>query len=269
MGIPLRRGRLFGPQDGIGTPRVAIINEALQRCVFEGRDPIGWRLQGVAGDPAASDRWTIVGVVGDVKTSGLSAPPEPAIYYSYLQSGRGLDGVGLVIHTAMAAGAVAAEMRRRIAQLAPSQPVTAVQTMEQRLTESVARPRFVAALLAAFAGLALALGLIGVYGVLGCCVRWRWREMAIRHALGAQPGQLRWLLLRQGLSIVVTGIVLGVAGAAGATRLLRGFLHEIDPIDPVTFAAASLAIAATAVVACWLPARRAGSVDPATVLRAE
>ena len=141
--------------------------------------------------------------------------------------------------------------------------------MDSRLTESVARPRFVSLLLTAFAGLALLLGLIGVYGVMGCCVRWRWRELAIRHALGAQPGQLRSLLLRQGGLIVLAGVALGIAGAVAATRLLRGFLHETNAVDPGTYAIAVLLIATAAMLACWVPARKAATVDPAVVLRAE
>src|SRR5262249_27065229 len=131
------------------------------------------------------------------------------------------------------------------------------------------RPRMVSALLSVFAGLALLLGLIGVYGVIGCCVRWRWRELAIRHALGAPQTHLRGLLLQQGGWIVISGVIVGFAGAFATSRLLRGLLHETSATDPRAFALAGALIAAAGMLACWLPARRAATVDPAEVLRAE
>ena len=275
MGIPLLNGRWFDTHDRTDGPPVVIVNEALVRRVFPaGRALDRGIMEGGPNGPVEQ----IVGVVADVKTSVLETPAEPTIFYPLAQTIGpnantrigGLFAVGLVMRTAIDPSTVAREIRRRVAVLAPNQPVTSIQTMDSRLTESVARPRFVSLLLTAFAGLALLLGLIGVYGVMGDgCVRWRWRELAIRHALGVQPGQLRSLLLRQGGLIVLAGVALGIAGAVAATRLLRGFLHETNAVHPGTYAIAVLLIAIVAMLACWFGARKAATVDPAVVLRAE
>jgi len=230
-----------------------------------GDDPLGKRI----GSPSDErNRRTIVGVVGDVKTSGLAARPEPTIFYPYQQT-TGLYSVALVARTAIEPAIIGAEIRSRIARLDPHQPVASVETMNQRLSASVMKPRFVSVLLAAFAGLALVLGLVGVYGVMACCLRWRTREMAIRQALGARPADVRSALLRQGGAIVLPGVAIGLAGALAVTGLLRGFLFDTPPRDPVTFIAAAVLLACSAFLACWAPAQRATRIDPATVLRSE
>jgi putative ABC transport system permease protein len=206
-----------------------------------------------------------VGIAGDVKTSGLAAAPEPAAYFPNRQTG--LASVGLVLQSALDSGVIASELRKQVAAMDPSLPVASIQTMEQRLTESVSKPRFTAALLAGFAALALVLGIAGIYGVMGCRVRWQFRELAVRQALGAQPGDIVRHVLRQGIAIIAPGFCVGLAGSLAATRWMRSMLYEISPADPATFAGVSAVLIAVALLACWIPAARAARMDPLAALR--
>jgi predicted permease len=263
--IPLLRGRLLDDQDREGTPLSIVINQALADRYFRGEDPIGHRLR---NGPPSVPYYEIVGVAGNVKTSGLGTAPEPAVYYALPQT-AGLTEIGVVMRTPLSAGAIAAEFRRAVAEIDPSQPVAAIESLDTRLTRSVARPRFTAALLAAFAALALLLGLVGVYGVVGCRVRWQMRELAVRQALGAQPGDMVRHVLRQGFAIVGAGTLAGLAGALALGRALRSLLYEVPYNDPRTLAAAAALLAAVALTACWIPARRAARIDAAVALREE
>ena len=164
-------------------------------------------------------------------------------------------------------GMIAIELRKTVASLDPNQPVASVQTMDDRLTGSVSRPRFTTALLSAFAGLAIVLGLIGVYSVMGCRIRWQLRELAIRHALGAQQRDLVWHVLRQGLAIITPGFCLGLLGSIALSRLLSSMLYEIPANDPFTFASVSTGLIGVALLACWIPARQAARVGPSVWLR--
>jgi len=262
MRIPLLRGRLFDDADNQTGAPVAVVNQALANRYFSSENPIGHRIRTGGSDTP----WrTIVGIAGDVKTSGLAAAPEPTAYFPYRQTG--LAAVGLVLQSAIDSSVVASELRKQVAALDPNLPVASIQTMDQRLTESVAKPRFTAALLAAFAALALVLGIAGIYSVMGCRVRWQFRELAVRQALGAQPGDIVRHVLRQGVAIIVPGFCVGLAGSLAATRWMRSMLYEISPADPATFAVVSGVLIAVALLACWAPAARAARMDPLAALR--
>jgi putative ABC transport system permease protein len=175
-----------------------------------------------------------------------------------------------VMRSPLDAGIIAGELRKTVASLDPNQPVSSIQAMEDRLSESVSRPRFTTALLCAFAGLAVVLGTIGVYGVMGCRVRWQLREVAVRQALGAQRRDVVWHVLRQGLAIILTGLCLGLLGSAALSRLLSSMLYHLDEVpanDPLILAAVSAELIGVALLACWVPAMRAARVNPLHLLR--
>jgi putative ABC transport system permease protein len=262
MRIPLLRGRLFNDSDNQTATPIAVVNQALTNRYFARENPIGRRIRTGGADTP----WrTIVGIAGDVKTSGLAAAPEPTAYFPYRQTG--LASVGLVLQSALGSAVIANQLRAQVAALDPSLPVASIQTMDQRLTESVAKPRFTAALLAAFAALALLLGIAGIYGVMGCRLRWQFRELAVRQALGAQPGEIVRHVLKQGAAIIAPGFCLGLAGSLAATRGMRSMLYEISPADPATFLGVSAVLVAVALLACWIPAVRASRMDPLAALR--
>src|ERR1700693_1023982 len=236
MRIPLWKGRLFG-SDG---ENVVVVNRALVEKYFSGEEPIGRRIR-FSSDTNPSCE--IVGVVTNVKTSGLTASPEPAVYYPYHVS-DGLSDVGLILRSPLDAGVIARELRKAVAGINPSQPIAKVESLDARLTESVSKPRFSAVLLCVFAALAAILGIIGVYGVVSCRVRWQMRELAVRLALGAQPRDLIRHVLAQGLGMVVVGILAGIAGSLALGRLISGMLYEVRANDPLTLARAGFLLRA-------------------------
>ncbi|HEX5430671.1 MAG TPA: ABC transporter permease, partial [Bryobacteraceae bacterium] len=265
VGIPLIQGRLLQDSDGPGAPLVVDVSQALVRRYFSNENPIGQRIR-IGGN----DRpWrTIAGVAGDAKTSGLHSAPEPVIYLPYEQLDI-RDAVGIVMRSPLNAGTVATEFRKMVADLDPNQPVAGVQAMSDRLSESVSGPRFTTVLLFAFAGLAVVLGLIGVYGVMSCRIRWQLRELALRQALGAQRKDVVWHVLRQGFTILSPGLLAGLIASLLLTRLLSSMLYEVRPHDAGTFAALCAGIAAAALLACLIPAVKASRLDPLTWLRHE
>ena len=265
MGIPLLQGRLLQESDGEAAPLVAVVNRVLVRRYFDGANPIGKRIR-TGGD----DRpWrTIVGVAGDVKTSGLAAEAEPTIYLSHRQADTPAE-IGVVMRSPLDLGSVATEFRKTVAGLDPNQPVASVQGMGNRLSESVSGPRFTTVLLFTFAFVAVVLGLIGVYGVIAYSVARRTHEIGIRMALGAERQDIMRLVMLRGGSLVALGTILGVAGALVLTRFLSSLLYGVKPTDPMTFAAVSLLLIGVAVVAIYVPARRATKVDPMVALRYE
>jgi putative ABC transport system permease protein len=260
--IPLLQGRIFS--DSNREP-VAVVNRALVAKYFHGENVMGRRL-GFGGSGAA---WAeIIGVVGDVKTSGLDAAPEPAVYYPYNQ-GDLLTDIGLIVRSQLGAETMANQIRQAVPSIDPNQPVSKIETLDARLTESVSKPRFTAALLLAFAALAAILGIIGVYGVVSCRVRWQMRELAVRQTLGAQPGDVVRHVLRQGLWMIAAGIAGGIAASLTLGRVLAKMLYEVRSNDPVTLIGVALLLSAVAMAACWIPARRAARVDPLVLLRYE
>lgn len=261
--IPLLRGRLITPRDD--SQPVIVVNEALAREFWPDGDPLGKQLFVNWRDP--SQRWTIVGVVGDTRTYSLDEPSRGMIYFSPLASPQGAFGV--VIRGHLPAATLSRELRSAVRRLDPAVPVDGVETLGQTVDKSLAGRRSPAFLLALLSGLALLLAGIGLYGVLAYAVGLRSRELGVRVALGARPTSVVWIVVRSALALCALGIVLGVAGSVATTRALRGMLYDVRAGNPVTFAAVAAAILVTAALASWIPARRASRLDPTVVMRAE
>jgi putative ABC transport system permease protein len=209
----------------------------------------------------------VVGVAADVKHWSISRPPQPESFLSYLQDAP--TDMALVLRTAVDPAAVAAEVRRAVHAVDPNQPVGRVETMAAIVNESLAPQRVSAALAGLFGALALGLALVGIYGVVACSVTERTREIGIRMALGAEPGGVRGMVLRQSLVLVAAGMVLGTAGALALTRLLGSTLYAVRAADPAAFSAAAMAVLAAGAAAAWIPARRAAALEPSLALRHE
>jgi putative ABC transport system permease protein len=292
MGIRVVRGRGFEAGDGAGQPPVMLINQALARTVFLGPNPIGTRIfvsGSVTFDPRILDAtrgapgpWEIVGIVDDVHQDDLGEEATPQIFVDYRQLPGPMGPPGSPLYFAVRTGAaaastdatvstdtVSASIRPFARQLDPLVLVDAIEPMTELVASSIARPRFFTTLMGVFAALAVALAAIGIYGVMAYAVVRRTREIGIRMALGAGRARVLRLVLGQSLLLTTIGITCGVMGAAAATRYLEGFLFGLTPLDPTTFAAASLAFAVIATLAALIPARRATRVDPVVVLRAE
>jgi len=265
MGVPLIKGRLLQDSDNQNAPAAVVINQELARRYFAGENPLGRRIR---LGPRGSTLYEIVGIVGNVKSSGLAAAPEPAMYLAYRQS-QGIGELAVILRCALDPAAVARELRRAVTALDPHQPVATIQTMNDRLSESVSKPRFTTAMLAMFACLAALLGVIGVYGVMSCRAGWQTRELAVRQALGAQPSDVIRHVLRQGLAILTAGAAAGVLGSLALGRLISSLLYEVRANDPWMLAAAAGLAVAVALPACWIPAARSARVDLLTALRQE
>jgi putative ABC transport system permease protein len=263
LGVPLLRGRHFMPADTHGTTPVAIIDQATAVKLFpEGEDPIGRQLTG--GEPGLTS--TIVGVVGSVKRRDLATAPEMSVYHAATQ--RAGTAMIFTVKTATEPLAMMPAIQQALAELDPFLPVTRAVTMEQRVSDSLARGRLSMQLMMFFGLAALVLAGIGLYGVLSYVVNQRRRELGIRVALGAQPRQVIELVVaKQGLLPVAVGIAVGLAVATAATRLLTARLYEISPVDPVVYASVTGLLVLTAIVASAIPARRAATIDPVIALR--
>jgi predicted permease len=265
LGMQLRAGRAFTEQDDDKALPVAIINETMARRYFPGEDPIGKRLLGPSPEPTR----TIVGVLGDVKRFGLEAEVLPEFYYPYPQTKTAPGGIPLVVRTASDPLDLVAAVRRQIFALGVEQPIRDVMTMEQLLARSIAARRFQMLLFGIFAAVALALAAVGVYGVISYSVNRRTHEIGIRMALGAEQRDVLMLVIRQSMTLVVIGVSIGLAASLALTRLMSSFLFNIGPTDPITFVVIILLLVGVALVACYLPARRASRVDPLVALKCE
>jgi putative ABC transport system permease protein len=269
MQIPLRAGREFTPLDREGQPLVAIVNEEIVREFFPQEDPIGVRIcwAGDLGPP----RWmTVIGVVADVKHSGLNQPTDPAVYTPFSQSDeRWRRFMTLVIRTRDSFPGLVAEVKKQIWSLDAQIPVGDVHAMDELIAVSVAQQRFNMLLLGLFAALALILAAVGIYGAMAYTVNQRTHEIGIRTALGAQQRDVLRLIMRDGAKIALFGIASGIAGALALTRLMANLLFDVKPTDPATFAGVAILLALVALAACYIPARRAVSVDPMVALRYE
>jgi putative ABC transport system permease protein len=249
---------------------VAVINESMARQYFTDIDPIGQRFA-VGTEPDAESIWfEIVGVVGDVKQS-FEAGAKAEYYLPYGQYPHpvlaGLyRNISLVVRSERDPFSLVASLRAAIREIDPDQPLVKVRTMEQAIGDSVAQPRMRTVLLTVFAGVAVLLAVSGVYGVMAYTVLQRTQEIGVRVALGASRSDVVRMVVRQGAILTIAGIVIGLAGASLATRVLEGMLFEMEGLDPLTFAGAALTLAASALLASYVPARRAAGVPPIIAL---
>jgi putative ABC transport system permease protein len=260
MSIPLKQGRSFTDDDRTGKPEVALANESFVRRYFPQTDPLGKHL---GGD---RDAMTIVGVVGDVRHS-VDSPPEPQIYRSYLQAGSGM--MSLAVRTRGDPRKLAGAVRSGILSVDKAQPVYSLMTLEERLADSLRPQRIHMLLVSALGVLALGLSVIGLHGVLSFAVAQRTHEIGVRIALGAERGDVLWLVVGEGLRLTVAGVVVGLLAALGLTRLIASLLWGVSAFDPATFAGVAGLLILVALLACYLPARRAARVDPMVALRYE
>ncbi|MEY2561784.1 MAG: hypothetical protein QOG51_2199 [Verrucomicrobiota bacterium] len=261
--IPLIRGRLFSDEDRAGTPLVFIINQTLARRFWPNQDPIGKQLK-ILEDGATGP---IVGVVGDTKQYRLNDEPAPQLYAAYSQQPTYF--ATLVVRTTVEPLSLTESVRQAIWRVDPDQPMWKIRSVQFLVERSVADRKFLLALMIIFAALALALTVIGLYGVISYLVNQRTQEIGIRMALGAQVGHILRLILKQGVLLVSLGVVIGLGAAAILTRLMAHLLYNVSATDPLTFAVIGLLLTLVALVACYLPARRASHVDPVIALRSE
>ncbi|PYT34121.1 MAG: hypothetical protein DMF52_13840 [Acidobacteria bacterium] len=261
---PILAGREFTAQDRAGSPAVAIINDALARRMFPGQDPVGRRIE-FNWDTTGWQE--IVGVVGNVKQYGLQEDMLPTIFVPQAQ--RPEPAMAVVVRSSLRPDQLVPEIRRQVAALDRNRPLIQVRTMDQVIADSVADRRLPMLILGAFAVAALLLGAIGVYGIVGYSVAQRTQEFGIRMALGARRRDVVRMVLGQGLRLALFGLLIGLAGSLAVARLIAGLLFGITPADPGTLVATSLLILGVALLACYIPARRAARVDPMVALRYE
>jgi predicted permease len=271
LGIAPRRGRLFAAGDTRDAPPVAVIDEAMARAEWPGEDPIGKRIRrytGVAGNLGYG--WsTVVGVVGGVRYAGLDATPRMAVYLPVEQAPYVPVGMTFLLRAAGDPAALTAAARNAVGEIDRDQPLANVRVLAATVAGSLAPRRFSLLLLGLFAAIALALAAVGVYGLTHHAVVRRTPELGLRLALGARPGQLTRLLLRETGALVAAGLGLGLAAALALTRAMAPLLYGVSAADPATFAGVALLLAAAALLAAWLPGRRAARLDPAIALRSE
>jgi putative ABC transport system permease protein len=262
MRIPLKEGRYLDERDGANAPGAIVVNEALVRQDFAHEDPIGKVVNGFAGGPK-----TIVGVVADVKQRSLTGEVLPQAYASMEQMPTAR--ASLVIRTYGNPLNLVSAVRKQVLELDSNVPLDAVQTLDDLVASQVASQRFNAAILSGFAGLAVLLAAVGIYGVMAYAVGQRTHEFGIRMALGAEPGNVLWMVMGQGLRLALLGVALGLVASFGLTRLLTTRLYGVKATDPITFSVVTVVLVAVALLACWIPARRATRVDPVIALRYE
>jgi putative ABC transport system permease protein len=276
LSVPLRRGRYFTEGDSRSSTAVALINEALARRYFPNKDPIGELLSvgKTEGPNFAEPPRQIVGVVGDVRGRDLRSPALPRVYIPDSQVPDGatrfinqLLPVSFVIRTSVDPLTLAAAVKREVLAVNRQQPIFNVRSLERMMVDSISRQRFQMILVGTFAAVALLLAAIGLYGVMSYSVSQRTGEIGIRMALGAQPRDVLKLVIGQGLILTLTGLALGMAGALALTRLMAGLLYGVSATDPATFAAIALLLTSVALLASYIPARRAMRIDPLMALR--
>jgi putative ABC transport system permease protein len=268
-GIPVRQGRVFDERDRWDSTPVVIVNERFVQKYFPGQNIIGKRIKpGFAADDTGEKMREIVGVVGNVKHLSLKNEDSPEMYLPHTQIP--FQVMSLVIRTKVSdANAITNSVRKELAAMDPTIPLTSVRVFDEYISRSLARPRFNTLLLSIFAGTALVLTAIGIYGVLAYSVAQRTSEIGIRIALGAGKSSIFRLIVGQAMTLVGISLVVGLAGAFVATRLLNSLLFGVGASDPGTFAGIVLLVSLVAFIAAWVPARRATRVDPIIALRAE
>jgi predicted permease len=273
MGIPLRAGRTFNESDIAGREQVAIIGESLAKQRYGSTNAIGRRIK--QGQPDSPTPWrTIVGVVGDIKESGLAADAPPSIYMPAAQIDSGpsvaiVRSPAYVLRTSGDPRAAFSAVRAAVKEFDNLMPISAMGALDDQLTLSIADRKVNMFLLTAFAAVALSLAAVGIYGLIAYSVAQRSRELGIRIALGALPRDVRLLVVRQGAVIALVGIAIGGAGAIAATRLMRSMLFQVNPLDPITFTAVGSTLALVAIGASWIPALRASRTNPLIAMRGD
>jgi predicted permease len=273
LGLRLRQGRTLGDQDAKGAPAVAVINETMVRLYFKGEEPLGKRIlvqEIVPGKTQLGPEiaWEIIGVIADEKVDNLGGRGDnPGMYVSNQQSPVYFQS--LVVRAAMDPAGLKQTLSRAVHEINKDQTLTEVKTLDQIKAESVASNRLQSMLLTVFASIAVLLAAIGIYGVISYSVEQRTHEIGIRAALGASKGDVLRLILRSGMLMAGIGLVVGFAGALGLTRLLANLLFGVGERDPLTMGAVAVLLAGVALLACYVPARRATRVDPMIALRYE
>jgi putative ABC transport system permease protein len=261
MGIAIVAGRPFTDHDDADAPPVVLVNQNIVRKFWPNQNPLGKRVT-VGNLPKPFE---IVGVLGDVKNSGLTVAAEPEVFVPYPQLASPL--LFLSVRTSLDPHSLASALRAQVAAADPDQPLTDVQTMEERLELASASPRFTMLLIGIFSATAFILAVIGIYGVIAYAVAQRTQELGIRIALGAEKLDILRLVIGGGLALSLAGIGIGLAGSIALTRLMSAMLYETSVTDPLIFAASAVLFLAVALVASYLPARRATRIDPAEALR--
>jgi putative ABC transport system permease protein len=266
MNIPIIRGRVFDDRDRAAQkPHLVVINQTLARKFYANENPVGKRIAvqwGHDGDP-----YEIAGVVGDVRQKALDTDPKPGVFVSNLQEPSGPSN--LVARTHGDPKLLAQTIVREIHALNADVPISGIRTMDEYVSSSVAAPRFNTILLGGFAALALVLAAVGIFGVISYSVAQRTQELGIRRALGASSWSVMSMVLGKGLGLAGIGLAIGIAGSFAVTRLLESLLFGVTATDPLTFVAVAAILAAVALLASYLPARRAATVDPMVALRYE
>jgi putative ABC transport system permease protein len=265
MRIPVLKGRVFTGQDRADTPRSVVVNEAFARRYWPGDEAVGKRLG--FDDGPQQNWWEIIGVTGNVKHQRLDAETNPEVYFAEAQSPGSY--ISLVVRTSAEPASMVGAVREQIQALDPDQPVFEIMTMEQRIAAALAQSRFVMLLLSIFAAVAALLAALGIYGVMVYVVAQRTREIGIRMALGAQRIDMLGMVLRQSLMVVVIGLAMGLATAFAATRLLANLLYGVGANDLFTYASVVCLLGGAALLASYIPARRAMKIDPMVALRYE
>ena len=266
MGIPVLKGRSFTAQDRDDTPDVIIVNEALASRYWPNQDVVGKRL-GVEDDASKQEWRQIVGVVGNVKHQALEAEAKPEVYFPNQQSPKNFMSV--VVRTSSDPASMISAIRSQISTIDKDQPVFDIMTMDQRLAKSVASSRFVMLLLGSFSVLALGLAAVGLYGAMAYLVTQRTQEIGLRMALGAQRSDVFKLIVGKGMRLVIIGMAIGLVASLALTRVMGSLLFEVTPTDALTFVIVSVVLLTVALLACYIPARRATNVDPLISLRSE
>jgi putative ABC transport system permease protein len=269
VGLPLLAGRNFTSSDNLNAPPVVIVNRTMAQKVWPGEDALGKQLQleGVRQNANQKTTATVVGIVGDTKHYDLGETQRPQLYTAFAQNPF-IFGT-LVVRTRVEPLSLSKAVKEAVWSVDPEQPVWKIRTVEYLLEQNVAGRRFVMSLMAGFAGLAMLLTALGIYGVISYSVAQRTHEIGVRMALGAQARDVLRLVLRQGMLLTLIGVVVGLAAAFGLTRLMASLLYGVSATDPFTYAGVTLLLALVALLACYIPARRATRVDPLVALRYE
>ncbi|HEX2225405.1 MAG TPA: ABC transporter permease [Thermoanaerobaculia bacterium] len=267
LGIPLQRGRLFAATDTAESTKVAVIDEEMAATYWPDADPIGQRFRVGGPNNANAPIWTVVGIVGNVRHSGLHVQARPQLYVPQVQ--RSSSIMAIAVRTERDPEALIPAARAAVRAVDPDQPISVIRTMDEVVSASVAGRRFNMVLLGVLAALALVLSAVGIYGVTSYSVSQRTREMGLRMALGARRGQVLGMVVAEAGRLAVLGVICGLVLAFLATRVMASLLFGVQPTDPVTFAAVALGLALIAMLAAWLPGRRATGVDPMVALRSE